>query len=169
MRQALRVSSDAAYGDCSTTRRSTQGMLITLFGGPIAWRSSKQKTVTTSTTEAELLALSTTAKELLWLERFFTSITFNLEHKPHIGCDNLQTIGVLTKSQPQLQTKLKHIDIHHFWLRQEVQEGRITLQWTPSNSTLADGLTKPLPAQKHQEFIKLLNLKEPPPYTSNSL
>jgi reverse transcriptase-like protein len=68
MKQALRTSSDAAYGDCTTTRRSTQGMLITLFGGPIAWRSSKQKTVTTSTTEAELLALLTTAKELLWLE-----------------------------------------------------------------------------------------------------
>jgi len=64
--QCLRVASDAAYADDISSRRSTQGMLITLFNGPIAWQSSRQKTVTTSTTEAELLALSHTAKELIY-------------------------------------------------------------------------------------------------------
>ena len=58
-------SSDASFADDSTTRRSTEGYLFQLFGGPIDWRCIKQKTVTTSTTEAELLALSYTAKELL--------------------------------------------------------------------------------------------------------
>jgi hypothetical protein len=158
LKQAVRISSDAAYGDCHFTRRSTQGYLITLFGGPIAWQSSKQKTVTTSTTEAELLALSTTAKELLWLERFFRSIKFDPEHPIHVGCDNQQTIGLLTKERPQLQTKLKHIDIHHFWLREQVRDGKVHLQWTPTNTTLADGLTKALPAQKHAHFLKLCNL-----------
>jgi hypothetical protein len=158
--QAVRVSSDAAFGDCPATRQSTQGLLITLFSGPIAWLSSKQRTVTTSTTEAELLALSNTAKELLALQRFFTSIKFDPEHDLVIECDNQQTIGLLTKDSPQLQTKLKHVDIHHFWLRQEVRNKQIRLQWTPSAATLADGLTKVLPPQRHQEFINLLNLKD---------
>jgi hypothetical protein len=57
-------SSDASFADDSTTRRSTKGYLFQLFGGPIDWRCIKQRIVTTSTTEAELLALSHTAKEL---------------------------------------------------------------------------------------------------------
>jgi hypothetical protein len=159
-KRAVRVSSDAAFGDCPTTRQSTQGHLITLFNGPIAWLSSKQRTVTTSTTEAELLALSNTAKELLALQRFFASISFEPEQEIVIECDNQQTIGLLTKDSPQLQTKLKHVDIHHFWLRQEVRTKKIRLQWTPSADTLADGLTKVLPPQRHQEFVKLLNLQD---------
>jgi hypothetical protein len=55
--KTLEVASDASFGSCATTRRSTEGYLFKLFGGPIDWASVKQKTVTTSTTEAELLAL----------------------------------------------------------------------------------------------------------------
>src|SRR5437667_5155952 len=62
------VSSDAAYADDLTTCRSTEGYLFKLFGGPIDWRSTKQKTVTTSTTEAELLALTTVATETQFLK-----------------------------------------------------------------------------------------------------
>ena len=156
--QCLRVSSDAAYADDTTTRRSTQGMLITLFNGPIAWKSTRQKTVTTSTTEAELLALSHTAKELIALQRFLNDITFDPGHQVHIACDNKQTIGLMTKDHPQFTTKLKHVDIHRFWLRQEVREGHIHLEWTPTNSMSADGLTKILPRQQHEKFVKMLNL-----------
>jgi hypothetical protein len=40
-----------------------------LFGGTIGWRANKQSTVTTSTTEAELLALSQAAKEAMFITR----------------------------------------------------------------------------------------------------
>jgi hypothetical protein len=36
-----------------------------LFSGPINWSAKKQKTMIISTTEAELLALSEAAKQLL--------------------------------------------------------------------------------------------------------
>jgi hypothetical protein len=29
------------------------------------------------------------------------------------------------KEEPELNTKLRHVDIHHHWLRQEVQVKRI--------------------------------------------
>ena len=59
-------ASDAAFADDPQTCRSTGGYLHKLFGGPIDWHSGKQKTVTTYSTEAELLALSRTAKETIW-------------------------------------------------------------------------------------------------------
>lgn len=46
-------ASDAAFADDSQTRRSTEGYLFKLFGGAIDWQSTKQKTVTTSSTEAD--------------------------------------------------------------------------------------------------------------------
>ena len=70
----FQTSSDAAFADDTKTRRSSEGYLFKLFGGPVDWRASKQRTVTTSTTEAELLALSSAAKEAIWWKRFFQSI-----------------------------------------------------------------------------------------------
>ena len=63
--QIFLCASNAAFADDHQTRKSTGGSLYMLFGGPTDWRSAKQKTVTTSSTEAELLALSYAAKEII--------------------------------------------------------------------------------------------------------
>ena len=57
-------SSDAVFAD-NPDQKSSHGYLFKLYGGAIAWKATKQPTVTTSSTEAELLALTTTAKEAL--------------------------------------------------------------------------------------------------------
>jgi hypothetical protein len=54
----LVVASDASFADNSTNRKSSQAFAIKLFGGLIGWQANKQNIVTTSTTEAELLALA---------------------------------------------------------------------------------------------------------------
>jgi hypothetical protein len=156
--QVFTCASDAAYADDSTTRRSTEGYLFQLFRGAIDWRSTKQKTVTTSSTEAELLALTHASKEMLWWKRFFTSIFFDSGHDSAISCDNQQMIRLLTKETPTLTTKLRHIDIHQHWLRQEVQEGRIKVNWVRTADMPADGFTKSLPRQRHEAFITQIGL-----------
>ena len=156
--EILELSSDASFADDLQTRKSTQGMLMRMFGGPIMWQSSKQKTVTTSTTEAELLSLSHTARETIALYRLFKQVQFDPEHQPPILCDNLQTVGLIQKERPQATSKLRHVDIHNLWLRQIHQEGKIQVQWVPTADMPADGLTKPLTAQKHSHFIQQLGL-----------
>ena len=152
------ASSDASFGNDPNTRQSTQGYAFTLFGAIIDWKATKQRTVVTSTTEAELLALSKTSKETLWWSRFFESIDFDIGHPASIECDNQQTIRLLLSDHPRFTTKLRHIDIHHHWLRQEVQRKRIQVHWTPSAKTIADGFTKALPIQRHTEFVKVIGL-----------
>jgi hypothetical protein len=49
---------DSSFADDPFTRWSSQAYVIVLFGGVVGWRANKQDTVTTSTTAAELLALS---------------------------------------------------------------------------------------------------------------
>jgi hypothetical protein len=155
----VQLCSDASYGD-NHDRRSSAGYLCKVFGGPVDWKAAKQKTVTTSTTEAELLALTEAGKSMRMWMRIFDRIMFNPGHPIAIQCDNKQTVQLLTKEAPQLRTKLRHIDIHQHWLRQEVQAGRIPVQWVPTAEMVADGLTKLLPRQKHTSFVRQLGLED---------
>ena len=61
----LQFFSDASFADAAG-RRSSEGYLCKLFGAAVDWRASKQRTVTTSTTEAEFLAISEAAKSATW-------------------------------------------------------------------------------------------------------
>lgn len=157
-------ASDASFADDRIDRKSSQGYVMKLFGGPIAWRANKQDTVTTSSTEAELLAISQAAKEGIYLQRLMGALSLSLpKNELVIECDNRQTLRLLTEQSTQLSTKLRHVDIHNHWLRQEVQEGRIQVEWTQSAKMIADGLTKALSREKHREFLRMLGMAGPGP------
>jgi transposase InsO family protein len=154
-------ASDASFAD-NVDRKSSEGYLFKLFGGPVDWRATKQKTVTTSTTEAELLALSHSTKDFYWWKRLFTCIGLDLEDASDtpVLCDNKQTVLLLEREENTLKTQLKHVDVYNHWLRQEVQNRRVSIRWVPTSQMPADGFTKPLPFQRHKEFIQALNLRD---------
>lgn len=85
-------SCDSAFADDTVTRNSSYGFCFSLFGGVIRHKVVKGTTATTSSTEAELLAISLTVREFIPWKRFFRQIQFDLEEEPTIYCDNLQTI-----------------------------------------------------------------------------
>jgi hypothetical protein len=158
---SLQVASDASFADNTLDRKSSQGYTIKLFNGLIAWRSSKQDTVTTSTTEAELLALSQVAKEAMFISRLLQELGIKLpEPTITIQCDNTQTIRLVTEEVSKLQTKLRHVDIHHHWLRQEVSNKVIKVEYIQSHQMTADGLTKVLPVNKWSSFLEQLGMVE---------
>lgn len=158
----VHIASDAAYAD-HPDKRSTGAYIFKLFGGPIDWTSKKQKTVTTSTAEAGLFALSDAGKQLLWWDRFFKAIEFDAEQGPFsIDCDNCQTVRWRVKDEA-IQTRLQHSAStrrHTQSLRQQVQEGQIKVRWVSTENMTADGLTKPLPTAKHEVFVDQLGLTD---------
>ena len=83
-----------------------------LFGGLIDWKATLQRSITRSTTEAELLSLSTAAVEIIWWQRFFKAIGFNIERDFTLLCDNMQTVRLLRQDTLKLDTKLRHIDVY---------------------------------------------------------
>jgi hypothetical protein len=70
----------------------------------------------------------------------------------------MQTVRLLLKESLKLVTKLKHIDVHSHWLRQEVEHRNLDIKWIATYDMPADGFTKALPRQRHEEFIRHLNL-----------
>lgn len=62
----LGVFSDADYVAEKTDRKSITGMVGLIGGGLIFWGSKNQSSVSTATTEAEYIAMCTTAKQGQW-------------------------------------------------------------------------------------------------------
>jgi len=132
-----------------------------LFNSLVGWRANKQDTVTTLTTEAKLLAMEQATKEGLFISRLLTELSIRLDqHYTTILCNNKQTIRLVTTEMATLQTKLRHVDIHNHWLRQEVSRGGIQIEYTPSDSITADGLTKALSFPRHERFLQQIGLTE---------
>ena len=106
------------------------------------------------------MALSQTAKETIYLSRLLKALSLELNEPLSIECDNRQTIRLLVEESMKLQTKLRHVDIHSHWLRQEVQKGTITITWQETKKMIADGLTKALGKAPFQRFTELVGLED---------
>ncbi len=150
--------SDVAFANDETIRRSFDDYLFQLYDDSIDWRIVKQATIIIFSTETELLTLTRIVKKAMWWKRFFEIIRFDSMKILHIRCDNRQTLRILKKDVLKLDTKLKHVDIHRHWLRQKMQTDRIHVNWVLTSEMFADEFIKILSRQKHEEFIRQLNL-----------
>ncbi|OGE48006.1 hypothetical protein PENARI_c034G01917 [Penicillium arizonense] len=78
-----------------------------------AEKATKQRTVTTLTTEVELLGLSEAGKYLQWWRRLLDRVGFEASHVLTIEYDNERAIGLITTDDASFDTKLRHVDIHY--------------------------------------------------------
>ena len=70
----LMAYSDSDFAGNLDRRRSTTGSIITYSGGAISWMSRRQRCVALSNTEAEYIAISETAKDIVWTRRMLEHI-----------------------------------------------------------------------------------------------
>ncbi len=134
---------------CRQSDRSQElaGIYRLSLSGTNRLKASKQNTVSASSTEAELLSLSKTAREVFWWTRLFKDIRLDIGHQPSAQCDNRLTIRLLTAETAKLNIRLRHVDVYHHWLRQSVQTGGIGFTWVSTVEKPAGGPTKALPVK----------------------
>ena len=146
---------DASYAVHHDMRSHTGGVL-TLGRGPIHCRSTRQKLMTKSSTEAELVGLSDGLSQASWLRNFL--ICQGYPPLPIVQFqDNLSTITLATKGRSTSE-RTRHIEIRYFWICDQVERGQLVLQHQPTDDMLADYFTKPLCGAKFRKFrSELLN------------
>ena len=66
--------SDADYASDPGDRKSISGYGFQYAGGMISWKSKKQPVVAHSSSESELIALDSAAREALWLTSLFEQL-----------------------------------------------------------------------------------------------
>jgi len=65
---------DAGFMTDPDDFKSQSGYVFILNGGVVDWKSSKQKTVADSTTEAEYVAALEASKEAVWIKQFLEDL-----------------------------------------------------------------------------------------------
>lgn len=59
---------------------------------------------------------------------------------------------------PVFHSRTKHIDIQHYYIRNELGARRIELSYVPTDQMIADGLTKALTQVKFHGFIDQMRM-----------
>ena len=68
--------------------------------------------------------------------------------------------AIALSKNPEHHSRTKHIDIQYHFVRENIQSGKIKLQYIYTNEQIADGLTKSISPQKFATFIDKLGLKK---------
>lgn len=131
---------DADHAACQVTRRSTTGCMLLVGDSLVHWFSRRQPTVTLSSTDAETVAATNAATEMVWLRQFFADIGIPLDEPSVIFCDNLSTIAA--SKQLWSQSKSKTIALRMCYLREQIGQKSISLVPISSQEQAADFLTK---------------------------
>jgi hypothetical protein len=140
--------SDSDWAGDQEDRRSTSGYVFKVFGGTVSWKSKKQETVALSSCEAEIMALTMSMKEALWLR----SILLELQL---VECDDKGTPLPMTifednqgakalADDAKFSDRTKHIDLRYMRVREEVKRKYITIEYCSTKKMIADIFTKPL-------------------------
>ena len=132
--------SDSDWAGDKDTRISVSGYCIFLQDVCISWKSKGQKSVTLSSSEAELVALSEAAKELKFISQILKSMKIQIELPIKCYVDN---VGAMFMAENvTTSSRSKHIDIRYHYLREFIEEGFIELKFVKTKENLADIFTK---------------------------
>ena len=154
--KGLEAYSDADHAGDLATRRSTTGVICCFAEGAVSWFSQRQASVSISTTEAEIVASSEAARELVWLKRLFADLT--QIDKTRLFVDNEAAIKLA--HNPEMHRRTKHIETRHFYVRECVQENLLEVERISSQDQLADIMTKPLFKPRFRMLCQAIGLSQ---------
>ncbi|CAI7921705.1 unnamed protein product, partial [Closterium sp. NIES-53] len=137
---------DSSYADDAESHRTTQGYCFSLGSGTVSWRSTRSSSVSTSTAEAEIYAGAIAAQELRWLTFLLTNLSERPSSAPTLFIDNKATI--LLCREPRLESRVKHINVRYFLLRELQRRGKARFDFVESEANTADIFTKALPPSR---------------------
>jgi len=148
---------DADHGGNPDNGRSTGGYVVKMGTGAISWSSKLQGLVTLSTTEAEYVASTSAGQEILWLRNLFHELGYTFSTPSTLHFDNQSALSVA--KNPEHHGRMKHLDLRFYWLRDEVEKGRINVVHLRTDDMVADILTKPLVRVKTLKMVEMLGLR----------
>ena len=137
--------SDSDHAACRDTRKSVTGYTFIWSKAAISWSSKRQATVSTSSCEAEYIALAETGREALWIQSFMRSVKIPIGIIQIYGDND----GAMASAKdPMFHSRMKHIDVKWHVIREWVDKGLISIKRVSTNYMVADSLTKSVSKEK---------------------
>ncbi|KAK3257963.1 hypothetical protein CYMTET_32966 [Cymbomonas tetramitiformis] len=155
---SLSIYTDSDYAGCKVTRRSTSGIAVFLCGSLIIFSSMIQKSVSLSTTEAEIIAMSEGAREVKYVLNVLDSLVDIYRPVP-MYCDNQGAIHLATNYVNN--SRSKHIEVRNMYIRELIKAKDTQALYTGTDDNTSDIMTKPLALpifRVHRERLGVMNL-----------
>ena len=149
----IRAFVDASFG-LYEDGKSVTGVAIMLGDATIYIKSGKQKIVTRSSTESELVGISDALSQVLWTREYLLSAGLNMG--PAIIYQDNQSTLFLANRGRSTSERSRHIKIRYFFVQHYIEAGEIKLEYLPTGQMVADILTKPLHGTLFKAFANKL-------------
>ena len=148
---------DAAFGN-ELAKRSRYGHAVYLSGCLVCWLTKATSAVCLSTAEAEYIAATEAAKDVLWLRNFLTELGFAMVAPSELFEDNQACVAMVNNHV--VTGRNRHFCVKMAWLREQVSGKIVRFVFVASRNNLADIFTKILAPDAHARLAKaLLNPK----------
>ena len=138
---------------CKDDRRSITGFCFNVGSGAISWAARRQTCVATSTTEAELHALSEALKEAVHLRGILDTLGESIATT--LFTDSQSCLALATRDDNSAKTK--HFATRMAYVRETVKNQSIDLKFIASGDNCADIFTKGLGKTKTQQHLARLS------------
>jgi len=160
----LKAFSDSDFAGDTETRKSVSGFVIYLCGVAISWRSKGQKSVSLSSTEAEYMAISEVAMEILYIVGILKFLSVPLKYPIEVQVDNIGAVYLSKNATTGNRTK--HIDTRYHFVREYIEDGIVKVIFVRSEDNDADIFTKNLNTETFNKHCESIGLKDEEPPTT---
>lgn len=162
----LRWWVDASYGVHMDTKGHTGGMM-SMGHGSVYSTSTKQKLVTRSSTECEVVGVHDVMPQLLWTTHFLKEQGVCVRDTV-LYQDNLSSILLEKNGQRSSSKRTRHMNIRYFFVKDRVASQELSIEHCPTEEMLADYFTKPLQGQLFYRLRDhIMNIDSSSKYYSN--
>ena len=130
---------------------STSGWCIQYGGAAVGYGSKRQQAIAVSSTEAEIMAASQAALEIMYFRGIISELGVNMAAPTVLYVDNQSAIAL---SQDRRSShRSRHILRRYLKVRELVAEGHIIVKHVSTTENPADMFTKPLDPSTHWHHV----------------
>ncbi|RDX90273.1 Copia protein, partial [Mucuna pruriens] len=127
-------------------RKSTVGYIFFYGGAPISWLFAKEPVVALSSCEAEYIAASETACQVVWLDALLGELQEKNTKKVKLLVDNKSAIDLARHLASHGRSK--HIETRFHFLREQVSNEKLQIEHCRTEIQFADIFTKTLKRER---------------------
>ena len=131
------------------------GGTLSLGQGCLYSTSTKQKLVTRSSTESEVVGVHDVLPQVLWTGHFLKAQGFEVKDTK-LYQDNMSSILLEKNGRSSSTRRTRHMEIRYFFIKDKVSSKEVTIEYCPTDDMVADFFTKPLQGIKFKKFRALL-------------